>query len=108
MTRKMLLFTILSLSLAGVLGTQRAGSGPTQARTDRRHWHQRLRPIFQEPTRELLMRRAGLTGDTTLTINGNEFTTADGKTGRIVASTTGGYTAVALQMSGTDPRLRRL
>jgi len=43
----------------------------------------------------------GLTGDTTLTINGNEFTTSDGKTGRIVASTTGGYTAVALQLGGT-------
>ncbi len=40
----------------------------------------------------------GLTGQTTLTITGNDFTTADGKTGRIVASTTGGYTAVALQM----------
>src|SRR5829696_1540480 len=45
----------------------------------------------------------GLTGETTLTINGNEFTTADGKTGRIVASTTGGYTAVALQLTATDP-----
>src|SRR5438876_9375060 len=43
----------------------------------------------------------GLTGDTTLTINGNEFTTADGKTGRIVASTSGWYTAVALQVGGT-------
>src|SRR5947207_7774251 len=43
----------------------------------------------------------GLTGDTTLTINGNEFTTAEGRTGRIVASTTGGYTAVALQLGGT-------
>src|SRR5688572_31855286 len=41
---------------------------------------------------------AGLMGDTTLTITGNQFTTADGKTGRIVASTTGGYTAVALQI----------
>ncbi|HKY46070.1 MAG TPA: hypothetical protein VJM50_23470 [Pyrinomonadaceae bacterium] len=40
----------------------------------------------------------GLTGETTLTITGNEFTTADGKSGRIVASTTGGYTAVAFQM----------
>src|SRR5918996_5117876 len=44
----------------------------------------------------------GLTGDTTLTITGNEFTTADGKSGRIVASTTGGYTAVAFQMSGAE------
>ena len=40
----------------------------------------------------------GLTGDTTLTIAGNQFTTADGKSGRIVASTTQGYTAVALQI----------
>jgi hypothetical protein len=39
----------------------------------------------------------GLSGDTTLTITGNQFTTADGKSGRIVASKTGGYTAVALQ-----------
>ena len=46
----------------------------------------------------------GLTGETTLTINGNEFTTADGRTGRIVASTTGGYTAVALQLNATDPK----
>lgn len=48
----------------------------------------------------------GLTGPTTLTITGNDFTTADGKTGRIVASTTSGYTAVALQLTGTgtDPK----
>jgi len=49
----------------------------------------------------------GLTGDTTLTITGNQFTTADGKSGRIVASTTHGYTALALQMgdvaTGTTP-----
>jgi hypothetical protein len=42
----------------------------------------------------------GLSGETTLTINGNQFTTADGKSGRIIASKTRGYTAVALQMSG--------
>lgn len=46
---------------------------------------------------------AGLVGDTTLTINGNEFTTADGKKGRITASKTAGYTAVALQVNGADP-----
>jgi hypothetical protein len=41
----------------------------------------------------------GINGETTLTINGNEFTTADGKSGRIVATTTRGYTAVALQVN---------
>ena len=44
----------------------------------------------------------GLNGDTTLTITGDQFTTADGKTGRIIASKTKGYTAVALQMSGAN------
>ena len=42
----------------------------------------------------------GLNGETTLTITGNQFTTADGKSGRVIASKTRGYTAVALQMSG--------
>src|SRR5687768_17509537 len=41
---------------------------------------------------------AGISGETTLTINGNQFTTADGKSGRIVATTTSGYTAVAMQI----------
>ena len=45
---------------------------------------------------------AGLVGDTTLTINGNEFTTADGKAGRIVVSKTQGYTAVVLHVNGAD------
>jgi len=52
---------------------------------------------------------AGLTGDTTLTITGNQFTTADGKTGRIVASNSGGYMAVALQIgeatAGSTPQI---
>jgi hypothetical protein len=40
---------------------------------------------------------AGVTGPTTLTVTGNQFTLADGKTGRIVANTTRGYTGVAMQ-----------
>lgn len=40
---------------------------------------------------------AGLSGETTLTITGNQFTTSDGKSGRITAATTRGYTAVAMQ-----------
>jgi hypothetical protein len=40
---------------------------------------------------------AGITGPTTLTVTGNQFTLADGKTGRIVGSTTRGYTGVAMQ-----------
>lgn len=46
---------------------------------------------------------AGLVGDTTLTITGNEFTTSDGRTGRIIASKSSGYTAVALQINAADP-----
>jgi hypothetical protein len=51
----------------------------------------------------------GLNGETTLTITGNQFTLPDGKSGRIVASTTRGYTAVAMQLgeamaaTGTQP-----
>ena len=48
---------------------------------------------------------AGLVGDTTLTITGNEFTTADGRKGRLIASKTRGYTAVALQINPTDPNM---
>jgi hypothetical protein len=40
---------------------------------------------------------AGVSGETTLTVTGNQFTLTDGKSGRIVASTTRGYTAVAMQ-----------
>lgn len=102
MTRKMLLFTILSLSLAGSLWALQAAQDPAQqtipaaattTQTD----------LSGTYTGTFRCEAAGLTGDTTLTINGNEFTTSDGKTGRIVASTTGGYTAVALSIPGTDP-----
>ena len=46
---------------------------------------------------------AGVTGDTTLTITGNQFTLADGKTGRIVAATTRGYTGATMQFGELYP-----
>jgi len=46
---------------------------------------------------------AGLTGDNTLTITGNQFTTSDGKSGRITAATTRGYTGVAMQFGELAP-----
>ena len=46
---------------------------------------------------------AGLTGETTLTITGNQFTTSDGKSGRITAATTHGYTGVAMQVGEFTP-----
>jgi hypothetical protein len=105
MNRKMLLFTILSLSLAGSFWALQAAQDPVQQT-------QTTTPAGPATTQTDLTgtytgtfrcEAAGLTGDTTLTINGNEFTTSDGKTGRIVASTTGGYTAVALSIPGSDP-----
>ena len=105
MNKKSLLFTILSLSLAGSFWALSAAQDPpSQVRTDP--------PTVAATTQTDLSgtytgtfrcEAAGLTGPTTLTITGNEFTTADGKTGRIVASTTGGYTAVVLHMPGSDP-----
>ena len=97
MIKKMLLLTILSLSLAGSFWGLQAAQDPVQqtqtTQTD----------LSGTYTGTFRCEAAGLTGDTTLTINGNEFTTSDGKTGRIVASTTSGYTAVALSIPGTDP-----
>jgi hypothetical protein len=40
---------------------------------------------------------AGVSGETTLTVTGNQFTLADGKSGRIVAATTRGYTGATMQ-----------
>src|SRR5215216_1071604 len=105
MTKKMLLWTILCLSLAGGFWGLQAAQDPVQQ-------NQTTTPATAATTQTDLSGTytgtfrcdaAGLTGNTTLTINGNEFTTSDGKTGRIVASTTGGYTAVVLSMPGSDP-----
>src|SRR5258705_5048812 len=46
---------------------------------------------------------AGLTGETTLTVTGNQFTTSNVKSGRITAATTRGYTGVALQFGEFTP-----
>lgn len=48
---------------------------------------------------------AGLTGENTLTITGNQFTTSDGKSGRITAATTRGYTGVAMQFGELTPSM---
>jgi hypothetical protein len=45
----------------------------------------------------------GPSGETTITIAGNQVTFTDGRTGRITAATTGGYTAVALQVGDASP-----
>src|SRR5215217_496475 len=106
MTKKMLLWTTLSLSLAGCFWALQAAQDPVQQNQTATSTAAATTQTDLSGTYTGVFRcdAAGLTGDTTLTINGNEFTTADGKTGRIVASTTGGYTAVALQLNATDPK----
>ena len=102
MAKKILLLIIMSFSLAlGGFWALKAQDPPQTPRTD-------PPTVSAQQTAQTDLSGTyagtfdceplGLTGDTTLTITGNEFTTADGKTGRIVASTTGGYTAVALQV----------
>ena len=104
MTKKMLVFTILSLSLAGSLWALQAAQDPVQqTQTTPAAVATTQTDLSGTYTGTFRCEAAGLTGDTTLTINGNEFTTSDGKTGRIVASTTSGYTAVALSIPGSDP-----
>ena len=99
MGKKILLLIIMSFSLAlGGFWALKAQDPPQTPRTDPPTVS--ATDLSGTYTGTFNCDPLGLTGATTLTITGNEFTTADGKSGRIVASTTGGYTAVALQMGG--------
>ena len=102
MTKKILWLTVLSFSLAGgFLALKAQDPAMPQAKNAVATSTQ---PDFSGTYAGTFnCEAAGLTGDTTLTITGNEFTTADGRTGRIVTSKNGGYTAVAFQVNGTDP-----
>jgi len=101
MVRKMLLLTMLSflLAMGGLWGLRAQDPAPQKPATMQTTTETDLSGTYAGTFN---CEAAGLVGDTTLTINGNEFTTADGKTGRIIASKTSGYTAVALQVNGAD------
>src|ERR1051325_8527892 len=111
MLKKMLLLTMLGFSLA--LGSFWAlkAQDPAPQKPATGTETSTMRPQTQTTQTDLTGRYTGpfncdalgLTAPTTLTVNGNEFTTTEGKTGRIVASTTGGYTAIALQVNAADP-----
>lgn len=105
MIKKILLITLgFSITAGGVwagMAQDPAPQNPSNVRTDPPAVAAQSTPadLSGTYTGTFNCEPLGLTGDTTLTINGNEFTLADGRTGRLVASTTRGYTAVALQLA---------
>src|SRR6185503_5038544 len=103
MVRKMLCLIMLSFSLAigGLWGLRAQEQTPQKPATMPQTTTTQV-DLSGTYTGTFNCEAAGLVGDTTLTINGNEFTTADGRTGRIIVSKSGGYTAAAFQVNGTD------
>src|ERR1044072_3093538 len=110
MVKKSLLLIMLSFSLAIGSGWVLRAQDPTTTPKPETTKTQPQRPANTTQQVDLSgpyagtfnCEEAGLVGDTTLTITGNEFTTADGRKGRIIASKSSGYTAVALQISPAD------
>ena len=103
MVRKILLLIMLGFSLAigGLWGLRAQEQAPQKPATMPQTTTTQV-DLSGTYTGTFNCEAAGLVGDTTLTINGNEFTTADGKTGRITVSKTAKYTAVALQVNQPD------
>ena len=112
MVRQMFLFVMLGTFLAiGGFWALRAQDPAPQNQNQNQNENRSRAPVAAGQTNQVDLSGTftgsfvncdalGMSGDTTLTITGNEFTTADGKRGRIIASRTRGYTAVAMQMSG--------
>ncbi|HYV82257.1 MAG TPA: hypothetical protein VE931_02005, partial [Pyrinomonadaceae bacterium] len=108
MVRRMFLLVMLGtfLALGGFWALQAQDPAPQQTptttQTEKQTMPQTTQLDLSGTYAGTFANCEGLNGDTTLTINGNQFTTSDGKTGRVIASKTKGYTAVALQMSGAN------